>query len=119
VPDVATGTAGVATPPLPGLAGLRRIAIVPAFNEEGAVGGVIDEIRAYDPGFDVVVVDDGSRDRTSAAARAKGAHVLTLPFNLGIGGRCRRASSSPGSRATSSRCAATATASTTRRSWAR
>lgn len=77
---------GAAAPPVPGLAGLRRVAIVPAFNEERSVGGVIDELRAFDPGLDVVVVDDGSRDRTSATARAHGAHVLTLPFNLGIGG---------------------------------
>ncbi len=72
--------------PLAPLASLRRLAIVPAFNEERSVGDVIAEIHAFDPGFDVVVIDDGSRDRTSAAARAKGAHVLTLPFNLGIGG---------------------------------
>jgi glycosyltransferase involved in cell wall biosynthesis len=68
------------------MAELRRIAIVPAFNEEDAVGRVIDGIRAYDAGFEVVVVDDGSTDRTAAAARAHGAHVLRLPFNLGIGG---------------------------------
>ena len=38
------------------------------------------------PGLDIVVVDDGSVDGTAQAARAKGAHVLRLPFNLGIGG---------------------------------
>ena len=70
----------------PRLRGLRRCAIVPAFNEQGSVGGVIDEIRAFDPGLDVVVVDDGSTDATADAAGAKGAHVLRLPFNLGIGG---------------------------------
>jgi glycosyltransferase involved in cell wall biosynthesis len=64
----------------------RRIAIVPAFNEEGNVGRVIEEIRAHDPGFEVVVVDDGSRDRTSEVAAEHGAIVLRLPFNLGIGG---------------------------------
>lgn len=64
----------------------RVVAIVPAFNEEGAVGGVIDGIRAFDSSFDVVVVDDGSTDRTAAVARAHGAAVVTLPFNLGIGG---------------------------------
>jgi glycosyltransferase involved in cell wall biosynthesis len=64
----------------------RTIAIVPAFNEEGAIAGVIEEIRAYDPRFEIVVVDDGSHDRTAAVARAAGAHVLRLPFNLGIGG---------------------------------
>jgi len=71
---------------LPGLAELRRVAIVPALNEEVAIAGVIDELRAYDPGLDVVVVDDGSVDRTAAVAAARGARVLRLPFNLGIGG---------------------------------
>jgi glycosyltransferase involved in cell wall biosynthesis len=65
---------------------LDRIAIVPALNEEETVGRVIDEIRAFDPGFDVVVVDDGSIDRTAGVAADRGAHVLRLPFNLGIGG---------------------------------
>jgi glycosyltransferase involved in cell wall biosynthesis len=64
----------------------RRIAIVPALNEEGTVGTVIDEILAFDPGFEVLVVDDGSVDRTAAVAAARGAHVLRLPFNLGVGG---------------------------------
>jgi glycosyltransferase involved in cell wall biosynthesis len=65
---------------------LARIAIVPALNEEQTVGRVIDEIRAFDPGFDIVVVDDGSTDRTAGVAADRGAHVLRLPFNLGIGG---------------------------------
>jgi glycosyltransferase involved in cell wall biosynthesis len=71
---------------LPGLSEIRRVAIVPALNEELAVSGVIEELRAFDPGFDVVVIDDGSVDRTAEVARAKGARVLVLPFNLGIGG---------------------------------
>ena len=70
----------------PRLAALKRIAIVPALNEEGSVGRVIDEIRAFDPDFEVVVVDDGSWDRTAAVAAGRGAHVVRLPFNLGIGG---------------------------------
>ncbi len=65
---------------------LRRIAIVPAYNEEDSVGRVLDELRAFDPGLEVVVVDDGSTDRTADTARARGAHVVRLPFNLGIGG---------------------------------
>ncbi len=68
------------------IAELRRIAIVPALNEEESVGRVIDELRAFDPGFDIVVVDDGSTDRTAGIAADRGAHVVRLPFNLGIGG---------------------------------
>jgi glycosyltransferase involved in cell wall biosynthesis len=70
----------------PRLAALRWIAIVPAFNEEECVPRVIDEIRALDPELEIVVVDDGSVDRTAAAAAGKGAQVVRLPFNLGIGG---------------------------------
>jgi glycosyltransferase involved in cell wall biosynthesis len=70
----------------PRLAGLRRIAIVPAFNEQETIARVIDEIRAFDPELEIVVVDDGSRDRTAAVAEQRGAHVVRLPFNLGIGG---------------------------------
>jgi glycosyltransferase involved in cell wall biosynthesis len=68
------------------LADLKRLAIVPAYNEEASVGRVIDEIRALSPPFDVVVVDDGSVDRTAAVAADRGVHVVRLPFNLGIGG---------------------------------
>src|SRR5207237_124791 len=57
-----------------------------ALNEAETVGRVIDEIRAFDPGFDIVVVDDGSIDRTAGIAADRGAHVVRLPFNLGIGG---------------------------------
>jgi glycosyltransferase involved in cell wall biosynthesis len=65
---------------------MRGVAIVPAFNEEQAIVRVIHEIRAYDAQLEIVVVDDGSRDRTGEVARAAGARVLRLPFNLGIGG---------------------------------
>jgi hypothetical protein len=64
----------------------RRVAIVPALNESATIGRVIQEIRAADPGFEVVVVDDGSDDGTGALAEAAGARLLILPFNLGIGG---------------------------------
>ena len=64
----------------------RIVAVVPAFQEEAAIGGVVEEIRRFDPAIDVVVVDDGSGDATAEAAAAAGATVVRLPFNLGIGG---------------------------------
>jgi hypothetical protein len=68
------------------LQALRRIAIVPARNEEACVGVVVEEIRVFDPDMEIVVIDDGSGDRTASVARAAGARVVQLPFNLGIGG---------------------------------
>ena len=48
--------------------GVKRIAIVPAFNEQDAIGRVIDELTAFDPGVDVVVIDDASHDATAERA---------------------------------------------------
>jgi glycosyltransferase involved in cell wall biosynthesis len=64
----------------------RNLAIVPALNEAAAIGPTIAEIKTCAPDFDVLVVDDGSTDMTSACAEAAGATVVRLPFNLGIGG---------------------------------
>jgi glycosyltransferase involved in cell wall biosynthesis len=65
---------------------LRSIAIVPAFNEEGSLGTVLEEIHASDPELEVVVVNDGSTDGTARVAAAAGVAIVNLPFNLGIGG---------------------------------
>jgi glycosyltransferase involved in cell wall biosynthesis len=65
---------------------MRRVAVVPAYNEEGAIGALLDAIRAFDPELDVVVVDDASTDDTAAVAAAHGAAVVPLVFNVGIGG---------------------------------
>ncbi len=66
--------------------GARHLAVIPAYNESATVVGVIESLREHAPEFDVLVVDDGSTDRTGALAREAGASVLRLPFNLGIGG---------------------------------
>lgn len=67
----------------------RVLVIVPAWNEERNVGRTVHEIRAADTGYDVLVVDDGSTDETAAVARDAGATVISLPFNLGVGGAMR------------------------------
>ena len=64
----------------------RILIIIPAYNEEGSVGKVIEEINTHLPQAAVLVMNDGSTDRTSEKARRCGATVLDLPFNLGIGG---------------------------------
>ena len=64
----------------------RIVAIVPAYNEAGAIGDVVDSINAASPAYDVVVIDDGSHDDTAAIAREHGAAVVSLPYNIGIGG---------------------------------
>jgi glycosyltransferase involved in cell wall biosynthesis len=63
-----------------------HLAVVPAYNEAATIRGVVESIYRRAPLFDVLVVDDGSTDATGALARGAGARVLTLPFNLGIGG---------------------------------
>ena len=65
---------------------MKHLVVVPAYNEATTVGRVVDEVKSAQPEFDVVVVDDGSTDDTAQRARAAGARVLQLPFNLGIGG---------------------------------
>jgi len=64
----------------------RIIVIIPAYNEEKTVGEVVRGVKALGQGFDVVVINDSSRDKTAQSAEAAGATVIELPYNLGIGG---------------------------------
>jgi glycosyltransferase involved in cell wall biosynthesis len=67
----------------------RALVIMPAWNEAESVGATVREVLAQPIAYDVLVVNDGSTDDTSAAAAAAGAQVLELPFNLGVGGAMR------------------------------
>lgn len=67
----------------------RVLVVVPAWNEQEALGATIADIRAQAPDVDVLVVDDGSADATAEVARAAGAAVASLPYNLGVGGAMR------------------------------
>jgi len=62
------------------------LAVVPAYNEGATVASVVRAVHEHAPKYDVLVVDDGSTDATATLARAAGAAVVPLPFNLGIGG---------------------------------
>jgi glycosyltransferase involved in cell wall biosynthesis len=61
------------------------VVIIPAYNEEASLTRVIGNVCQVVPWADVVVINDGSSDRTATVAGAAGARVITLPFNLGIG----------------------------------
>ncbi len=65
---------------------MRRLVIVPAYNEAQRIAATIEELRAEAPGWDVLVVNDASEDRTALLARGAGARCLALPVHLGIGG---------------------------------
>jgi glycosyltransferase involved in cell wall biosynthesis len=82
--------------PLPGAIGPdvpitpdRPLVVVPALNEEAALPYVIAALRSHCPGLDVLVVDDGSVDRTAEFAARAGASVAVMPFNVGVGGAMR------------------------------
>jgi len=62
------------------------LVIVPAFNEEGAIGHVVRSVHEELPGVPVLVIDDHSTDSTIAVAREAGAEILPMPHHLGLGG---------------------------------
>ena len=64
----------------------RRLIIMPAYNESENLPRVIPAVKAAAPGYDLVVIDDGSRDNTARLAAELGANVVSLPVNLGYGG---------------------------------
>ena len=63
------------------------VVVIPAFDEEACVGDVVTAVRGH--GYDCVVVDDASTDRTVEVADQAGAVVIRLPINLGVGGALR------------------------------
>lgn len=69
----------------------RVLVIIPAYNEEEVISAVIRKIKRHTDlemtvGLDLIVINDGSRDSTAQKALNEGVRVVTLPFNLGIGG---------------------------------
>lgn len=71
------------------VAGAGWLVVCPALNESASIAGVVAEITEAVPEALVLVVDDGSTDATAAVARAAGARVLRLPFNIGVGAAVR------------------------------
>lgn len=65
---------------------MKILIIVPAYNEEVNISGVINDLRENFPEGDILIVNDGSKDKTEFIAKGLGVRVLNLPYNLGIGG---------------------------------
>lgn len=70
---------------------MRVLIAIPAYNEAETVAAVVAEVRDHRPDDVVLVIDDGSADGTDRTARAAGAEVVSLPFNLGVGAAMRTA----------------------------
>ena len=64
---------------------------IPAWNEETSLPGVISSVASYRPDAEILVVDDGSTDKTAHVAADAGATTVSLPFNVGVGGAMRTA----------------------------
>ena len=64
---------------------------IPAWNEAASIADVINKVREHRSDVDILVVDDGSQDSTATLARQVGATVVSLPFNVGVGGAMRTA----------------------------
>lgn len=65
---------------------MRTLIIIPAYNEEKSIAGVLERVFQCLPESEIIVINDGSKDNTDLRAAASGARVINLPFNLGIGG---------------------------------
>lgn len=61
------------------------LVIIPAYNEERTISSVVNSVKVLYQDIDVVVIDDGSHDKTAQLAKKAGADVLSHPFNMGYG----------------------------------
>ena len=63
---------------------MKKLVIIPAYNESGNILKAVDDIKKNAPGFDYVVVNDCSRDDTLKICRENGLNYVNLSVNLGI-----------------------------------
>lgn len=65
---------------------MKKLAIIPAYNEQGSILKTVKDVQENAPDFDYIVINDCSTDDTMKVCEENGLHVLNLPVNLGIGG---------------------------------
>ena len=63
----------------------KTLIVIPSFNEEASIGQVLNDVKKYVPGIPILVINDGSVDRTAKIAEESGAQVISLPYNSGYG----------------------------------
>lgn len=62
------------------------LVVIPAYNEEKSIVGVVDNLSNNFPQYDYIVVNDGSSDKTRKVCREHGINLMDLPINLGLAG---------------------------------
>ena len=65
---------------------LRTLIIIPAFNEEGSIEKVVNNLTKKFPKYDYLIINDGSTDHTQSICDSNKYHVVNLVINMGIGG---------------------------------
>ena len=68
---------------------MKLLVAIPAWNEERSISQVISDVRQFLPEANLLVVNDGSTDQTAQIAQKSGATVISMPFNVGVGGALR------------------------------
>ena len=69
----------------------KPLIAIPAWNEAGSIASVVSSVREHRPDAEILVVNDGSTDSTAQESQKAGARVISLPFNVGVGGAMRTA----------------------------
>ena len=65
---------------------MKKLVIIPAYNEGGSILRAVEDIKTHAPGFDYIVINDCSTDDTLEVCRKHGLNYVNLSVNLGIGG---------------------------------
>ena len=68
------------------MSAMKKLVIIPAYNEQGGIEKTVRDILMHAPDFDYVIINDCSTDNTLEVCKKNGFHVINLPVNLGIGG---------------------------------